>query len=65
MIEVIEIIGVIAIYTFFIWPITFVGGIVYAIKNVIRDERPIYNIIISAISLLLIFCGVITIFLWY
>lgn len=61
MLKVIEGIGVIGIYTFFIWPITFVGGIVYAIKNVIKNESAKFNVIISAISLAIILSIIITV----
>ena len=55
-----EVIGVFSLYTLIIWPFTFVGGLVYAIKNIIKDESPKVNIHISAISLIFILLAIIT-----
>ena len=58
-IEVLNIIGVIYLWTWFIWPFIFIYSLVNAFKNVINKEKPTSNIVISSISLLVITSGVI------
>lgn len=51
-------IGLIYFWTWFIWPFAFIYSLVNAFKNIISKESPTINIVISSISLLVIIAGI-------
>ncbi|GAA0824859.1 hypothetical protein [Clostridium tertium] len=57
-ITVLNTIGLVFYWTWFIWPFTFIYSLVNAFKNVINKECPTLNIVISSISLLVIIAGI-------
>lgn len=60
VLSLIQGIGVIAIYTWFLWPFIFVFTLIHAFRNILKDESPTLNIIISSVSLLMIICALMT-----
>lgn len=58
LIEVMKVIGLIYLWTWFIWPFIFVYSLVHAIKNLVKEENITTNIFMASISLLVILCGI-------
>ena len=57
LIEVLNIIGLIYLWTWFIWPFIFVKSLVNAIKDLFKEEKATVNMTIASIALLVIICG--------
>lgn len=53
-----NVIGVMYLWTWFIWPFIFVTALVNAIKNLVKEERATTNINIASVALLVIICGI-------
>lgn len=56
--ELIELLGMIYLFLWFILPFVFVFSVIYAISDIIKEKNPIIKIIIASISLLLILSGI-------
>jgi hypothetical protein len=57
-IEILNVIGVIYLWTWFIWPFIFIKYLVNAIKNLVKEEQAGVNITVASIALLVIICGI-------
>lgn len=58
LLEVMKVIGIIYLWTWFIWPFIFIYSLVHAIKNLVKEEHITTNIFIASISFLVIICGI-------
>lgn len=56
-IEIISILGIIYIWSWFVWPFTFVAALIYGIASVIKGETSKKYIVIAGISLLIMLSG--------
>lgn len=56
-IEIVRILGIIYISTWFVWPFSFVVSLIYGIASVINGETSKKYIVIAGISLLMMLSG--------
>ena len=58
-----RILGIIFLYTWFIWPFLFVLSLAYGIVELQKNEHKTANLVLAAISLLMITSGILSYFL--
>ena len=56
--ELVNVIGLIYLWTWFIWPFIFVASLVNAIRNLVKEESTTTNVNIASVALLVIICGI-------
>lgn len=54
---IINILGRIFLFTWFIWPFLFVYSFAYGIKELMQNEKKTANLALASFSLLMIICG--------